>query len=261
MRVASLALRTTLDIQRSFGLVEDKGDYIVLRTPSVPDYWYGNCIAMPGPPADGDLDAWERLFRAELPGCAHRVFLVDGIDGDMGAAGRFEAAGYEARAYDVLSAEAPRPAGPPAEGVEYRPFISDSDWAAGVETSRTVNAGSPGYSRGYVERSFSAARRAVERGDGLWWGAWDGDIAVGQMGLFIRDGLARFRNVETHPDYRRRGICRSLLFAACDAERRRRGGLRFVIVPEDGSVRRIYESVGFGYAERTVDFCRKPPEA
>jgi len=81
------------------------------------------------------------------------------------------------------------------------------------------------------------------------------------MGLFWGEGLVRFQDVETHPDYRRRGICRALLHRACQEARRELGSPRFVIVPVDGTVRRVYESVGFAHCEQTVDFLRVPPEA
>ncbi|MBU0927904.1 MAG: GNAT family N-acetyltransferase [Spirochaetes bacterium] len=261
MRVGSIALRTSLAIQRSFGIVEDRGDYLVLRTPSVPDYWYGNCLAMPGPPGPGDYAAWTALFEAELPGRAHRVFLVDGVDGNLGAAGPFLERGFEASIHDVLATESPRRPERRLEGLEYRPFSSDGDWEAGVETSLAVNSGSPGYSRGYVERSFAATRGAVERGAGSWWGAWDGKRCAAQMGVFRDGGLARFRDVETHPEYRRRGACRTLLYRLCEAETAARGPSTFVISPEDDAVRRIYEAVGFSFRERVVDFCLKPPDA
>jgi ribosomal protein S18 acetylase RimI-like enzyme len=202
-----------------------------------------------------------RLFEKELPGAAHRVFLVDGADGDPGDSGEFAANGFEVDAHDVLAARSPRRPERECEGFELRRFVSGGDWAAGVEVSLAVNEGAPGYDRGYVERSFAATRGAVEAGRGQWWGAWSGSRLAAQMGMFHEDGLVRFRDVETHPDFRRRGVCRSLLFRACEEARRDLGSPEFIIVPEDDGVRRIYEAVGFTMRERTVDYCRKPPAA
>ena len=161
-------------IQRTFGIVEDRGGYAVLRTPSVPDYWYGNCLCLPEPPAEGDFGAWMRLFEEELPGHEHRVFLVDGTDGNAGASREFIENGFEVDTHDVLSTREPRRPERECDGFEFRGFCSDADWAAGVETNLVVNEGSPGYDRGYVERSFAATRGAVEAGKGTWWGAWSG---------------------------------------------------------------------------------------
>jgi len=261
MLVRSIALRTALDIHRAYGLVEDKGDHIVVRTPDLPDYWYGNCLAMPGPPRDGDLSPWLELFERELPGARHRVFLVDGVDGGLGEFGSFIERGFEASVRDVLTTDAPRAPERLETELEYRPFSSDADWAAGVETSLAVNAGSPGYDPDYVARSFAATRRAVTKGAGEWWGAWDGRRCAAQMGLFGDGRTARFKDVETHPEYRRRGVCRTLLYRLCGRWAASRGPATFVISPEDDDVKRVYEAVGFRYRERVADLCLKPPAA
>lgn len=261
MIVRSIALRTSLGIHRAYGQVEDRGDYMVLRTPFLPDYWYGNCLAMPGPPRDGDFEAWTALFEEELPEARHKVFLVDGVDGDLGEVGPFIDRGFEASVRDVLTSDAPRKPERLETELEYRPFAGDRDWEEGVETSLAVNAGSPGYDRDYVERSFAATRRAVEGGAGEWWGAWDGARCAAQMGLFGDGATARFKDVETHPGYRRRGACRTLLYRLCERWTASRGPATFVISPEDDAVRRVYEAVGFGYRERVADLCLKPPAA
>lgn len=283
MRIRSVELRSTLMINAMYGLVEERdapgvGAYLAVRTPSVPDYWYGNCLAMPGLPAAGDLARWEALFEREHPGAEHRVFLLDAPEGAAephpGLAA-FVAAGYELSAHDVLATEAIRRPAPLNEEFDYRPLLTDGEWAAVFEASLATNAGQPGYTRGFLERKFKAVRSAVEGGHGAWWAAWaprsesPGDeLPVANLGLFWGGGLARFQDVETHPDFRRRGICRSLVYSACasiiDAggEAGRRSGAPplatlFVIKPEDEAVRRIYESVGFSFSERSVDLFRR----
>lgn len=261
MRVHSKAIRTSLIIQERIGFVEDKGDFLVLRTPLVPDYWYGNCLVMPRPPEPGDVSSWLGLFESEFPDAKHRVFIVDGTDGLAGDEAGFLEAGLECNTLEVLSTRLhARPERLNTDYV-YRPFSSDADWRSGVETSVAVNKDTPGYTRGYIERSFAVTRAAVEQGHGSWWGAWDGQQNVGQMGLFHDAGMARFKDVETHPFYRGRGICRSLLFALCEAAALDYGSPEFVIVPEDDDVRRIYESLGFRLSEKSVDYCKSPPLA
>ncbi len=277
MRVRSLELRTTLMVNALYGLTEDRGNYIVVRTPSVPDYWYGNCLAMPGPPRPGDLARWEELFAREHPGAAHRVFLMDAPEappeGEAARVGlaEFAAAGYELSTHDVLATDAivepPRLNG----AFSYRPLAMEREWAAAVEASWRVNEGRPGFTRGFIERKFAVIRAVVERGRGAWWAAWadsfpgddgspgDDGLPVASMGLFWGDGLVRFQDVETDPAYRRRGICRSLLYRACLSVGDAGGGKPplFVIKPEDDSVRRIYEAVGFRRVESSADLFKE----
>lgn len=260
MQVRSLALRSSLMVHRLYGLVEDSGGRLVLRSPSVPDYWYGNCLAMPAPPREGDFERWMRLFAAELPAYegGHRVFLVDSPEGDPGESAPFLAAGFTLNVMDVLATDKPRAPELLSDRYPLRPLSSDGDWAELVLATLEANASSPGYDRGYVQRKTAAFRRAVERGEGAWWAAWDGGRMAGNAGLFWGGGLARFQDVETRPEYRRQGVCRSVIHAACSAARAALGDIRFVIVPADASARRIYESLGFAYRERMVDYCRAP---
>lgn len=307
MRVRSVELRTTLMINAMYGLVEERdapgvGAYLAARTPAVPDYWYGNCLAMPRLPAAGELPLWESLFEREHPGAEHRVFLIDAPEGTGGASdgepvaeGRhastqaglagFVAAGYELSSHDVLATDAIRRPALLNEEFDYRPVRTDEEWEAVLEASLAINAGQPGYTRGFLERKFKAIRSAVEGGHGAWWAAWEprsggrvgelaggrhaggrraGERPVANLGLFWSGGLARFQDVETDPDFRRRGICRSLVYSACASITASGGGAGrssgappfptlFVIKPEDDAVRRIYEAVGFSFLERSVD--------
>lgn len=110
MEIRSLALRTALMIHRLSGSIDDRGEYLVLRTPAVPDFWYGNCLALPWPPAPGDLERWMERFETELPGYegGHRVFLVDSPEGDAGDSTPFLEAGFELSVLDVLATDHPR---------------------------------------------------------------------------------------------------------------------------------------------------------
>lgn len=247
-------------VHRLSGTIDDRGDYIVLRTPSVPDYWYGNCLALPAPPGPGDLERWMERFEAELPGYdgGHRVFLVDSPEGDAGDSAPFLEAGFELSVMDVLATDRPRVPEGLCDRYPIRPVSGDLAWAALAEAIVEINANEPGYDEGYVARKVATIRSAVERGEGAWWAAWDGGLVAGHLGLFWVDGVARFQHVETRTEYRRQGICRSVLHAACGAARESMGDLSFVIVPADDGVRRIYESLGFIYRERTVDYLRLP---
>ncbi len=260
MEIRSLALQTSLMVHRLSGTVDDRGDYLVLRTPSVPDFWYGNCLALPGPPRQGDLGRWMERFEAELPEYegGHRVFLVDSPEGDVGDSAPFIEAGFEPSVLDVLATDSPRAPEGLCDRYPIRQVSGDRAWAALAEAIVDINADEPGYDEGYVARKVATIRSAVERGEGAWWAAWDGTVVAGHLGIFWADGLARFQHVETRVEYRRQGICRSVLHAACSAARDWLGNPTFVIVPADDGVRRVYESLGFAYRERTVDYLRPP---
>jgi len=251
-------MRTQTMIQRMYGQVEDRGSYLVYRTPSVPDYWYGNCLLMPATPKASDFDHWMQLFAKEFPDKTHRVFQIDSADGQSGDGAAFLAAGFEFSQHEVLAADTIHQPERLNQNQPCRPARSDADWTSIIDTAYLTNEGRPGFDRGFLERKFAAVRRVCEAGQGAWWGSWEGELNTSHMGLFWQDGLVRFQDVATHPDYRRQGLCRTLLYRACSELLARLGPQRFVIMPEDESVSRIYQSVGFAFAEYSVDYCRRP---
>ena len=57
--------------------------------------------------------------------------------------------------------------------------------------------------RDFLPRKAAANRALVDAGHGHWWGAFVDDRLVASLGIFrAGDGLARFQNVKTHPDFR-----------------------------------------------------------
>jgi hypothetical protein len=61
--------------------IEERADCIVLRTPSNPTYYWGNCLLLPQAPRDADVAHWLRRFHDEIagvqPGSAHVAIGVD----------------------------------------------------------------------------------------------------------------------------------------------------------------------------------------
>ena len=70
--------------------------------------------------------------------------------------------------------------------------------------------------RGRSRRRRAAADRSlVEQGRGQWFGAFLDGRLVASLGLFVASaGLARFQEVKTHPDFRGRGLCGTLVHHA-----------------------------------------------
>ena len=101
-------------------------------------------------------------------------------------------------------------------------------------------------------------REMIAAGMGDWFGAFlDGEL-VADMGLFVEDGIGRFQSVKTHPVYRRRGICGTMVHdvARCGLEKMGAETL-VMIVDAEYHAATIYESVGFGPTERIVGIERK----
>jgi hypothetical protein len=75
--VRSLGYRTDLAIRVLEGSeVTDRGDYLVIRTPGNPDFWWGNFLLLPGL-RPGSGGGWRARFAAEFPDAGHLTLGVD----------------------------------------------------------------------------------------------------------------------------------------------------------------------------------------
>ena len=159
MHVASLGFRTDLGINRLSGAeISARDDYIVVRTPAIPDYWWGNYVLLPRPLEPGRAERARSVFVSEFPSAPHVAIGVDGTDGDPGDPQAVEALGVKVEVNTVLSAERlRRPArsnGGPGEKATFRPLADDDDWAQAIEPPTKLLATPFGY--------------AVAPGDQIW---------------------------------------------------------------------------------------------
>ena len=80
-----------------------------------------------------------------------------------------------------------------------------------------------------------------------------GDLLVGGLGITVKGGIGRFMDVGTHPDFRRRGICRSLVYqASCYTFKHLGTDLLVMAAVIDSEAARIYQQIGFRPVERQV---------
>lgn len=68
------------------GKVEDRGDYLVVRTLANPNYFWGNLLIFERAPEAGDLSKWRKLFQSEFtdPRIYHMTFSWDALSDDKG---------------------------------------------------------------------------------------------------------------------------------------------------------------------------------
>ncbi len=241
--------RTDLIFPAFEGIIEDRGDYIVIRTPKNPGYYWGNYLLFRDAPAEGDLERWMALFKEEIAAHQRADHVVFGWDSsDAGAIEQFYDAGFKGDNVVVMKAAHLDSSGNRPPPYEIRPLTTDAEWSGAIENQvlcRDMVHEESGYRR-FRAKDMDRYRRMAEAGLGAWFGAFDGDRVVGDLGLFGLDDLARYQSVETHPYYRRRGIARSLVVAAAEWSRTERNTERFVIAAEPDSVaEKIYRSLGF----------------
>ena len=253
MRVVSLGYRTDLALLQAGGsVVEDRGDHLVVRTPTNPAHWWGNFLLLDRPPAAQDGRRWLERFAATFPDAQHVAFGVDGTAGRTADLAPWTALGLVAEAQSGMTATSVRPPRRRSDAV-CRAFASDEDWAQSVGLRVRCHDGpvEAASFRAYATAQAQTRRQMVEAGHGGWFGAFEGDLLVSQMGLFAGGpGLARFQSVETDPQHRRRGLAGSLVWHVSRYGFEALAARTLVMVADPGyHALELYRSLGFAVTQ------------
>ena len=261
MKVRSLGYQTDLMIRLLEGSqAEDRGDYLVVRTPRNPTYWWGNFLLLAESPKSGDAEKWLARFADEIPGARHIALGIDVTEASMVDTRELIAAGLRLERSAVLTAhELHEPPHPNAEA-EFRPLAGDDDWRQAARLRAVLYEGEPGSDPEFLAARIAAERGLTEAGHGVWFGAFTGGELSAQLGLITDgSGIARYQNVETHPEHRRRGLAGTLVWHAGLDFLTARDVSTLVIVadPKDVAIR-VYRSVGFADAESQIAFDQPP---
>jgi ribosomal protein S18 acetylase RimI-like enzyme len=261
---ANPGLSTDLALLAASGQVTAYEHGLAVRTPLAPDYFFGNLLILSQRPAENDLARLEGDFARLIdtpPTIAHRTFMWPESDTETDAVdlGAFAAHGYDTTVCRVLQVR-PEALHVPvvAPALTVRPFAVQRDWDD-WHRMHLANMPDPadGASQRYLAYQQANFRRLIDQGHGDWWGAFDGDEQVGNLGLFIFDGVARFQTVITAPAHRNRKVCRTLLRTVVEHYAGR--AAQFVIVADETyHAAALYESIGFRRHARLASLCRTP---
>lgn len=259
MHVESRAWRTDLALLTYSGsLVEDRGDHLVVRTPANPAYYWGNFLLLPADAVPGDLGAWVARFEAEFPGSRHCALGVDGRSGTVQDLAPLRDAGFRVEASSVMTADSVVPPARPTTEADVRALTGDDDWAQQVTLSLVGEEAE--VTSDFVTARVAAERSLVDAGHGQWFGAFlDGQL-VSSLGIFVASpGLARYQQVKTHPEFRGRGLCGTLVHHAGRFGFDELGVETLVMVADpDYSAIRIYRAAGFRDDEIQLQATRTP---
>ena len=265
MHLRSLGFRTDLIFPTFDGRIVDRGDYLVVWTPSNPTFYWGNFLVFQEAPVEGDLVRWRRLFAEEIGEplqASHETFGWDSPESSVGLVEPFLEVGFSLVKSRVLRTSKLRPPVRVAT-THVRRLETDADWDLALDLQvlcREAEHDEAGY-RTYCIRQMERYRAMVAAGRGHWYGAFQDESLLADLGLFHLDGLGRFQSVETHPDFRRRGLAGTLVYEA-GTMALAEGLSDLVIVADAGSpAEGLYTSVGFEPVEFQMGLERWPRAA
>jgi GNAT superfamily N-acetyltransferase len=176
----------------------------------------------------------------------------DSARGESGGVQPFLDGGFHLEKSTVLTAMQEDLESGSSPGFNIRPLQTEVDWHQAVENqvlSREPWFGEAGY-RDFRQGQAQRYREMIASGLGAWFGAFTGERLVGDLGIFCSQELARYQSVQTHPDFRRRGIASSLVSHAARYAFDRHQVETLVIVAEaDSPAQRLYQAIGFQKTE------------
>jgi RimJ/RimL family protein N-acetyltransferase len=270
----SLGWRTDLIFARFDAEVIERNDYLLVRTPHNPNFWWGNFLLFDHAPAAGESAQWLAQFDAEIASrqreSRHIAFGIDTIE-PFEMPVELAVAGFTRDADTVLTMSRDQLRAPPAPmplGCRVGVLDLPAQAEAAVELQVVSDEGAhpPEHEHRLFRRRQMQRYAAMERaGLGHWFGVFAatelGEQLVADCGLFRDESgtLGRFQHVETHPQWRRRGLCRALIHAVCAHGFEAMGLQSLVIVadPDDVAIG-LYESVGFERGLSTWHLQRAP---
>jgi GNAT superfamily N-acetyltransferase len=271
--IRSLGFQTDLMLRSLEGQVLERDDYIVVRTPKNPTFRWGNFVIFRQAPRHGDFATWHEVFTHEIgqpPEVPHVLFGWDDPEGTQGEIEAFLAAGFRFDAFTVMTAYSVNPPPKLNTACMIRTFTTNQDWLEWIDLELAINNAQPEHEREnddgyrvYLERKAAEYQRHVQAGHGGWFGAYLKDASGHQqlaasLGLFVRDNVGRFQLVGTHPDFRRRGLCGTLVHhAALEGLGTMDANVLVMVADPEYVAASIYESVGFKPTEKQVALERK----
>lgn len=259
-KIRSLGLKSDLMIASHKSLIKETKDYVVVKSPQNPGYYWGNYLIFKYPPAllDAQLcnaHGWEYLFHrefAEMPGINHVAFTWDSPEGLPGDSEEFVALGFSLEETEVLTATDVYPPLYASDRVRIREITTVEQWDAVLELMMLTRdrVHEEHAHRIYLERKVENYRAMAMKKAGAWFGAFIGNELVGTLGMFTGNGVGRFQHVVTHPAYRRQGICSTLVYEIASLALTRDDVEHLVIEAEANEApARIYKSLGFKHTE------------
>ena len=240
------------------GSVVDRGDYVVVSTPTNPTFFWGNLLVYREAPTVGDLAAdgeWMRTFARELPACTHRAFTWDRIDGDTFDTEPFRVHGFIRDGTHVMKRATP----PAAQGIELRRVTERAQWERIFELLDACftpeGRRHDGYQR-FLRIQVDRYASMIASGWGIWFSLEEAGEPIATCGIFPHASCWRYQLVAVREDRRGRGFGSGLVAEAARIAHATRP-LPLVIGCVAGSAgERIYARLGFESVEHTVGLMR-----
>lgn len=255
MKIKSLSRQMDLMFSRFSGEVVDRGDYIAIKTPSIPNYYWGNYLMFNHAPEKGSLKKWKDIFKEEFDYYSeikHMVFAWEDEKNIKGDYQEFIDEGFKLDEGIALTTDQLiRPLKYNSQ-IVVRKVETEIEWKEALELevmTRREGLEEEKY-RNFKIQKMDQYRQMIDQNKGVWFGAFQDNCLVAELGIFYENAIGTYQDVVTHPQYRNRGICKTLLYESFQYISKQINLQKMVIETDiDNHAAKIYQSLGFKKSE------------
>lgn len=256
MAINSLGLKTNLHLNSMSSEITYKKNYIVIKTPSRPDFIWGNYIIITNLPKQNQYHQLTSIFKHEI--------TTDSIDFisiafDINLTNDININDFVEKGFNVFVTKiliATKVFIPKAmnreiivkefEEKNWEDYIDihyEDDWHYGNKDEQIE----------FLRKEADAFKKLVFSGRAKRYGAFIKDKIIADVGVFWENGIARFNNVSTHRDKRRIGACSTLIYIV-SSELLQNKEIKTLVMEADEEYHaaKIYESIGFHPLEKLI---------
>jgi ribosomal protein S18 acetylase RimI-like enzyme len=232
-------------------------EVVVIRTPSAPNFYFGNLLSLKIDIEKKTLEQWTALFDSifsETAGVDHYTFTWprrENFDANM--IKPFIDANYKFDETHILSMERSQFEPPEMlnEDIDYRSIETDADWQQWTELNlvERLKTDEETGLRTFLQGRIQNYNKLSQEGLGEFLGAFKGETLIGYAGLYYLDGLARFQDVHVRPDFQNKKIAKTLLTKLIQRTSETVNTM-VIVADENYHASKLYQSLGFTITER-----------
>lgn len=258
MKLKSLGLQTQLIMDNQTSQITENKSFIVCKTPERADYFWGNYLIMKSPPKKGDYKSWIQTYENEFCKIKDQgfcVILFDTIDGREAYLQDFIDNDFNVGEAKILTCTEIIKPKQVNEDLKIKAYSSDEDWNDYIDVHFTPNwdYGSDSDQKIFLKQNSDEFKSFSDTGIAQRYGAFLNGKMIADLGVYWENGVARFNNIATHRDHRRKGACRKLVYEVCKLLLERDDINTLVMeADEHYHAAKIYESVGFMPHQRLI---------
>lgn len=238
--------KTDLDILALSGSeIETFDDHLVVRTPTNPEYHWGNCLLVLDPSSVNESDKWVTKCKSVFP---NNGWIAIGLTQMPTNAAGWEKQGVELEQLDVLTTSS-LPKAQPLPDRYTSTHFEKQDWETLTrrEISDLLAEGGyePAATEAFAIESNASRQRLCAEEKAAWFGAFFEGELVASLGVVKCGTTARYQSVETDEAHRRKGLASHLLGLAASWSQERGCDSWVIVTEETNAAGRVYRRAGF----------------